>query len=120
MKIEVDNLAELTTRSGGEAGDRVLKEVAQLLKRSLRPTDVVVRYDTSEFLIVMSETSKHGALVAVRRLLERADELNRANSGIPGYPIRLSYGVAAHRKGIDVRDVLAAAGHSVKLYRERS
>ncbi len=120
LRIEVENLAELTTRSGGEVGERLLKDVAQLLKNSLRPTDVVVRYDTSEFLIVMSETSKHGALAAVRRLLERADELNRANEDVPGYPIRLSYGVAAHRKGIDVRDVLAAAGHSVKLYRERS
>ena len=90
-----------------------------MLKRGLRPTDILVRYDTSEFLIVMSETSQYGALAAVRRVLERVEDLNLMNSDVPGHPIKLNYGLAAYTKGVDVRDVLAAADHSIRLYRER-
>jgi hypothetical protein len=44
--------------------------------------------------------------------------MNATNAGKPGYPVELSYGLADYRKGVDVRDVLAAADHSVRLYQE--
>lgn len=120
LKICLEDLDGLEAHAGGEVGESVLKEVARVLYRNLRPTDVVVRYERNEFLVVMSETSKHGALLAVRRLLERIEEINRANPGAQGYPIELSYGLAAYLKGQDVRDVIAAAEHSIQLYRERA
>ena len=119
LKMRIENLEGLEANAGGEVAELMLKEVARTLYRNMRPTDVVVRYERNEFLVVMSETSKHGALLAVRRLLERVDEINRANQGILGYPIELSYGLAGYFKGQDVRDVIAAAEHSIQLYRER-
>ena len=117
LRMRIENLEELEANSGGEVAELVLKEVASSLYRNMRPTDVVVRYERNEFLVVMSETSKHGALLAVRRLLDRVDEVNRANQGVLGYPIELSYGLAGYLKGQDVRDVIAAAEHSIQLYR---
>lgn len=118
LKIQVANLEEVGRRPHGATREELLKTVAGLLKENLRPTDVLVRFDEDHFMVVMSETSKHGALVAVRRLLECVDALNLASDGQPGYPLELSYGLADYRKGIDVRDVLAAADHSVRLYQE--
>lgn len=119
LKMRIENLEDLEANSGGEVAELILKEVARTLYRNMRPTDVVVRYERNEFMVVMSETSKHGALLAVRRLLERVDEINRANQGVLGYPVVLSYGLAGYFKGQDVRDVIAAAEHSIQLYRER-
>lgn len=118
LKIQVENLEEPGAGADYGKKERALKAVAGLLRENLRPTDVVVRFDENHFMVVMSETSKHGALVAIRRLLEGADSENRARAGQPGYPLELSYGAADHRKGIDVRDVLAAADHSVTLYQD--
>ena len=118
LKIQVENLEEPAAGADYGKKERVLKAVAGLLRKNLRPTDVVVRFDENHFMVVMSQTSKHGALVAIRRLLEGADSENRVHAGQPGYPLELSYGVADHRKGFDVRDVLAAADHSVRLYQD--
>ncbi|HEV2492110.1 MAG TPA: diguanylate cyclase [Terriglobia bacterium] len=118
LKIQVGNLNEARTRLDCGTREGLLKAAAGVLRRNLRPTDVVVRFDEDHFMVVMSETSKHGALVAVRRLLECADAMNLASAGKPGYPLELSYGLADYRKGIDVRDVLAAADHSVRLYQD--
>src|SRR5579863_516300 len=120
LKVRIEDFEGFESHAGGEVGEMILKDVAQVLYRNLRPTDVVVRYERNEFLVIMSETSKHGALSAVRRLLERVEEINQANQGILGYPIELSYGLAGHLKGQDVRDVIAAADHSITLYRERA
>lgn len=119
LKMRLENMDDLEAHEGGEIAELILKEVARTLYRNMRPTDVVMRYERNEFLVVMSETSKHGALVAVRRLLEQVDEINAANEGVLGYPIQLSYGLAGYFKGQDVRDVIAAAEHSIRLYRER-
>lgn len=120
LKVRMEDLESLESHAGGEVSEMIRKDVAQVLYRNLRPTDVVVRYERNEFLAIMSETSKHGALSAVRRLIECVDEINQAHQGILGYPIELSYGLAGYLKGQDVRDVIAAADHSITLYRERA
>jgi diguanylate cyclase (GGDEF)-like protein len=118
LKIQVGNLNDARIRLGCGTREGLIKAAAGALRRNLRPTDVVVRFDESQFMVVMSETSKHGALVAVRRLLECVDAMNLASAGKPGYPLELNYGLADYRKGIDVRDIIAAADHSVRLYQD--
>jgi len=118
VKLGVDDFDSVDARFGYQTSDRVLKEVAQLLKRSFRPTDIIVRYGGDEFMVIMPETGKHGALIAVRRLLDKVDDWNHRKL-IPGYEMTLSVGVADYIKGTDIRDVLAATDHRVQLYRER-
>jgi len=118
VKLSLDDFSSLDARLGYQAGDRILQEVAQLLKRSFRPTDIIVRYAGDEFLVVLPETGPQGALAAAQRLLSRVDEWNRRKP-IRDYKMQLSIGVGGYTKGADIRDVLAATDHRVELYRER-
>jgi diguanylate cyclase (GGDEF)-like protein len=94
--FDLDHFKQVNDRHGHQAGSRVLHEVGRLLLKTLRSTDVPVRYGGDEFVILMPETSKDQAIAAARRIAgEIAKEpfLAREKYG----PLRLtaSIGVAA-------------------------
>jgi diguanylate cyclase (GGDEF)-like protein/PAS domain S-box-containing protein len=65
--FDLDNFKHYNDRNGHPAGDRLLTELAQLLKRSSRETDCVARYGGEEFVILAPETSEsQGAEFAER------------------------------------------------------
>src|SRR5579863_8232608 len=55
LKIQVENLEEPAAGADYGKKERVLKAVAGLLRKNLRPTDVVVRFDENHFMVVMSQ-----------------------------------------------------------------
>ena len=118
IKFSLEGFEGVDSRLGDQASDRILKETAQLLKKSFRPTDIIVRYGANEFMVMMPETAKHGALTAVRRLLTKVDEWNRRKT-VPGFELELSVGVADYTKGKDVRDTLVALDTRVQMYRDK-
>jgi len=118
VKLGVEGLDAAETNLGFQTGERILKEAAQLLKRVFRPTDILIRYGHNEFLVILPETAKHGALTAVRRLLMKVDEWNKQKL-VPGYEMDISVGVADHTKGKDIRDALVAVDTRVQLYRDK-
>jgi diguanylate cyclase (GGDEF)-like protein len=118
LKMDITDFKKLNRELGSGTGDRVLQELAQLLKRSFRPGDLIVRYGGDEFLVVMPETTKHGGLAVIRRLLEKIEAWNRS-SKIPNYTMELSFGLATYTKGADISLVLAAADQRVYLYRDQ-
>lgn len=118
IKLIIEGFEGVDSRLGPQAGDRILQATAQLLKKAFRPTDIIVRYGTNEFIIMMPETAKQGALTAVRRLLTKVDEWNR-NKIIPGFELQLMVGVSDYTKGKDVRDSLVALDTRVQMYRDK-
>ena len=118
VKLRMEEFDAASDRLGIETIEKIVKEAAQLLKNCFRPTDIVIRTDRAEFLIILPDTAKHSALIAVRRLLTKVDEWN-ARKPIAGFQMDLSVGVSDHTKGKDVRDALAAADTHVQLYRDQ-
>jgi diguanylate cyclase (GGDEF)-like protein len=66
--FDLDHFKLVNDSHGHQAGSRVLHEVGRLLLRTLRSTDVPVRYGGDEFVILLPETSKDQALEAARRI----------------------------------------------------
>ncbi|NMQ29158.1 GGDEF domain-containing protein [Candidatus Accumulibacter phosphatis] len=60
--MDIDCFKEINDTLGHEAGDQVLRQMATVLKDSLRETDFVARYGGEEFLAILSETTVQGAL----------------------------------------------------------
>jgi len=66
--FDLDHFKKVNDTHGHQAGSQVLHEVGKLLLKTLRSTDVPVRYGGDEFVILMPETSKDQAIAAARRI----------------------------------------------------
>jgi two-component system cell cycle response regulator len=69
--LDVDGLRTFNERLGEEGGDRLLAELAQVLRGTVRVPDLVCRYGGDEFAIVLPETGGEGARTSVGRLRAR-------------------------------------------------
>ena len=65
--IDLDGFKLINDTYGHPVGDLVLKETADILKKSFRKTDHIGRYGGEEFLIIMPETNIKTAVSAVER-----------------------------------------------------
>ena len=88
--LDIDFFKKVNDDLGHPAGDRVLQQVARLLKQGARNIDHVIRWGGEEFLLLCPSTSGDQALALAERLLEAA---RRHDFGI-GRPVTLSAGVA--------------------------
>ena len=66
--LDLDNFKKLNDTYGHQAGDSALVHLANIVKKTLRPTDIVARYGGEEFVILFSDTSIDPAVDTMRRL----------------------------------------------------
>jgi diguanylate cyclase (GGDEF)-like protein len=91
---DVDHFKNFNDRYGHQVGDRVLREVSQVLRSSLREMDVPARYGGEELTIIMPETDLAGAESAAERI-RRAIEAHRVQHNGEALSVTVSMGVCA-------------------------
>lgn len=110
--VDVDFFKQVNDRHGHPAGDRVLQEIAQLLSRTIRQTDVVARVGGEEFatlLIGHPDEEVRAALERLRLAVERHDWAHR----ITGLSVTVSIGAAAWQPGCSSEQVLQWADQAL-------
>jgi two-component system cell cycle response regulator len=95
MMIDIDNFKQINDTHGHLVGDRVLKQLANLLKREQRSVDVVARYGGEEFVVLLPETTSTESRNFAERILRR---VATHDFGEPGKPVRvtISVGIASY------------------------
>jgi diguanylate cyclase (GGDEF)-like protein len=66
--LDLDRFKEINDRFGHAAGDRVLVDIHELLKTTMRDTDTLVRWGGEEFLLVARNSSRHEAAAIAERI----------------------------------------------------
>ncbi len=117
MMLDLDAFKSVNTRFGHLVGDRVLRELAELLKKTLRKSDTIVRYGGDEFVALLPETNEEQAQLATERIHQAIEQWNR-DSPIRGYKMGLSCGVAPCTKGASLSESLKIADE--RMYQEKA
>lgn len=116
LLLDLDFFKKVNDEMGHAAGDRMLVEVAEVLRRECRTLDVCGRLGGDEFLVILPMTKPEEAMVFVSRVqsgLARLEEIH-AEFG----RCTASFGLAeCPRLGTTVTSVLAAA--DAALYRAK-
>ena len=108
--IDVDGGRVYEERHGTEARDDLLRLLARVTRRSLRPTDLVGRIATDQLMAVFPETATNVAAAAIERIRE---SLIVAQASRPVPAFTCSFGVADSAQGESIGAIVAAAQRGV-------
>jgi diguanylate cyclase len=108
LMIDLNLFKQVNDRYGHQAGDEMLKGVAQLLKSSCRDTDACARLGGDEFAVILPHTDSAAAEVVRNRILKQASHTSVPVGG-QELPMSLSIGMASLVEARDAVTLVAAA-----------
>lgn len=71
IMLDIDFFKKFNDTYGHECGDYVLIQVAEIIKDSLRESDVASRYGGEEFTVLLSKTKKEEAMLVAERIRDK-------------------------------------------------
>ncbi len=119
IMLDVDHFKAFNDANGHDAGDEVLRSVAQVLKRHTRAEDVVCRYGGEEFLVVLPDCAVDDAYAKGEAIREAIAQLHVFSRGAALPCITASLGIACYPEDGERMDDLIA-GADAALYRAKA
>lgn len=119
LVMDLDNFKEINDRDGHHVGDRALRDIAPVLRRTIRPYDICVRYAGDEFIVVLAGCGRDEAERKRLELQSAVDEL--AFEARPGrrLPLAISIGAAIYPHDGETYEALLAMADS-RMYRDKA
>ncbi len=90
--LDLDHFKQVNDTLGHQRGDAVLRELATVLHRTIRETDLLARYGGEEFAVLLPETNLSGAFQQAERL--RRQVKAHYFEALQGNPLTVSCGAA--------------------------
>ena len=108
VMADVDHFKKFNDAHGHQVGDEVLRDVARLLRRTMREMDLVSRYGGEEFAIVLPGANLDEACKAAARACEGIGESHFRHDG-KELRVTASFGIAEVQGNDDAAKLLARA-----------
>jgi diguanylate cyclase (GGDEF)-like protein len=119
LLADVDDFKQLNDELGHLAGDYLLRQIAEVLKRSVRVFDVCTRFGGEEFAILMPGSNAANAIVVAERIRSRVESASRDAGPLPAHlQITISLGLAVLSAGASSQELIARADRA--LYRAKA
>jgi diguanylate cyclase (GGDEF)-like protein len=100
LMLDLDHFKKINDTFGHLAGDYILREVAELLQKSMRKSDTAARYGGEEFAVLLPETPQEGAFILAERLREKL-ATTEFTYGEQTVFATMSVGIAAYSPKVD-------------------
>jgi diguanylate cyclase (GGDEF)-like protein len=95
LMIDVDHFKRVNDEHGHPAGDAVLRELATVIKDTLRTVDAIGRYGGEEFIAVLPHTAYDEARMTADRVRSRV-AAHSFRTGLAPIAVTVSVGVATY------------------------
>ncbi len=113
MMIDIDNMKKINEKMGFAAGDRIISNIANMLLKGFRNTDLIARFGNDQFAIVLEHLN-------AQQLQSLSSQVLGAISGTPqlvkgrSVSVTCSGGVAVLEQGMSVQEWLSSAQDALK------
>jgi diguanylate cyclase (GGDEF)-like protein len=115
--LDLDRFKQVNDQYGHEAGNDILKAVAEEIRNAVRASDVAARYGGDEFVVILTRTDLDGAGRVAEALRAGIEGIGR-RLGYPAGLITVSVGVSQFDLNEPEGDLLVAADRA--LYRAKA
>ena len=114
IMVDIDRFKEVNDNFGHDTGDQVIRQIANVLLRLSRSSDVVARTGGEEYLVILPDTGLDAARVLAERIRFCISEhpLVANNQKIP---VTVSLGVASALGEVDLDILTAEADRAMYL-----
>jgi len=119
IMLDIDHFKKINDRYGHLAGDEVLEEIATLIHRNIRDTDIVGRYGGEEFIIILPKTNLSSAWVVAERLRSIIEKTELKDSAGNTFTITISQGLAGGERGEDAYSLISRADEALYKAKEK-
>jgi diguanylate cyclase (GGDEF)-like protein/putative nucleotidyltransferase with HDIG domain len=97
INVDLDHFKTINDEYGHPKGDDILRNFARVLKEQIRSIDLPVRYGGEEFMVLLPDTDKEGAVMVAEKIRRATDRLSIPRLGsMPGRTVTASAGVATY------------------------
>ena len=111
--VDIDDFKSVNDTFGHLFGDKVLKEIADILKNNLRKDDIIARWGGEEFIIVLPNTEVKSAKVVFNRIREKIEKYDF------GCKITVSGGIAFVNEYIESEKLIEMADKALYKAKKR-
>jgi len=111
MMVDIDNFKTINDEYGHLIGDKILRFIADILRRSVKGRDLVARFGGDEFGIVLEETPPTGAYRLAENICQLISKstLKRTDTGEAIRRVTVSIGVDCNEPDDTADDILGRA-----------
>lgn len=94
LMLDLDYFKEVNDHFGHPAGDKILKEVAEIMQNSLRTTDIVCRYGGEEFTVILVDCPEDNAFGLAEKIRLSIESLQIGIKGV--FKLTASIGLSTY------------------------
>ena len=107
LLMDIDFFKSVNDTHGHDAGDEVLEEFSQRMRKNTRGIDLVCRYGGEEFVVIMPDTDHSLAMVVAERIRKKVSEKPFIiHKGRQMIDVTVSIGLASSFRGEEAQDDL--------------
>jgi len=120
LMMDIDHFKRFNDTWGHEAGDLVLKGVAEFIRGQVRGSDIACRYGGEELVLILPEATAEIALERAQTIRGGVAALRLAQCGKPLGAVTLSVGVAVYPHSADEANALMQAADAAMYEAKKS
>jgi diguanylate cyclase (GGDEF)-like protein len=95
LLLDIDKFKSINDKYGHHFGDKVLRETANIIKQTLRSSDIVSRYGGEEFIVLLPETTKDKAFELAERIRQKVENNIMKMENEADFRTTVSIGISA-------------------------